>query len=203
MDSTEWKDSSRMTILYKDFTEDCPVVLCRRDMEELVSFFRNSAEEKIEIEILHKSTKRDIKVTTLEKRENHGPLPGTDMLDLRVVVKKGGDDICGATFEFYQNFINYRLYAHDGAWFLKTDFKIRSFFKRKKPWYAGIKRIFPYTGSLFILLSGQRASSSFSEGIMPSTALWGGLTLVMTAIFLLEYMGKIFPHIWISLEGKE
>lgn len=192
-----------MAILYKDFTEDRPVVLCREDMEELVSFFQNSADEKVEIEILHKSTKRDIKVTTLEKMENHAPLPGTDMLDLRVVVKKDGDDVCGATFEFYQNFINYQLYAHDGAWFSKTDLKIRAFFKRKKPWYARIKRIFPYAGSLFILLSGQKAFSSFSEGNIPSTALMAGLTIVMTAIFLLEYMGKIFPHIWISLEGEE
>lgn len=191
-----------MVTHYKDFVEDRPVALHKEDIHELVSLFSGLTDEKTEVEIAYKGKDRTITMTGLQGLEKHAHLPWTDKLDIQISIKKDGELVGGATFEFYHNSINYQLRSSDATSFSGTDANIRSFFKRMAPWYAGINKVLPYLFPLLIMLSGQQAFSCLNDGNVPVAGAWSALTLIATIFFILNYLGKVFPHIWISLKSK-
>ncbi|BCS97731.1 hypothetical protein DSLASN_33630 [Desulfoluna limicola] len=189
---------------HKDFVEDRPVACHKEDIHELVSLFSGLTDEKTEVEIVYKGKDRTITMAGLQGLEKHAHLSWTDKLDIHISIKKIDGVVGGTTVTFYHNVINYQLRSNDAASFSETDANIRSFFNRKTPWYAGLNKVLPYLCPLLLMLmlSGQQAFSCLNDGNVPTAGAWDALTLVAMIFFVLAYLGKVFPYIWISLKSK-
>jgi len=182
-----------------------PVLLHKKDLFELENILIENAEtDKIDIQLKYNNT--TIPADSFEDLFSNADLPdSTDKLSVAMTRRAKKEDYigfpCGVNLSMHYNHVNCLVYSVDNTWFLGKKAQIKSFFRKKKPWYAfliSVSTSLPALSILFLFYSAYLfAKKQFIEMILPIASF---LIILISTAFIFKQ--KIFPYVKVNLHDK-
>ena len=186
-----------------------PTLLFREDLielEKIISDSGNHPSDKNEVVLGH--DEQQIRAESMENLLNQKDLPlATDQLSISRrgwVVTNNGDDDINRTIDItmYHNFIHCQIFSLDQDWYFGKLEQLKTFFRKKKPWYAFLHKINPIYPTLTILVLFYSVYlviiQSYLAAVLPTIVFF-----LFIFISIQTSREKLFPYVRVVTRYKQ
>src|SRR4030042_6046050 len=180
-----------------------PVLLYKDDLIELEKIFISGLlpkEGDLEIIITEDDSHIDGK-SFMELFSQPQPKQ-TDTLEIRGYGRSDNEIIKSISVNFYSDGTYCHVFSIEETWFLGIISKLKSFFIKRKPWYAWLNVSMPYLLGIFSGLSLITFIWGYSVGLRWSLVFVLFFFISIIIIGVLSLQEKLFPHVKIIFSQK-